>query len=275
MTVYGYLWNGSQPRNPNHAANAIRAALQEVDGAPGPVILDDGPLAEETYEKRPGARALFDMIRSGDTLVIEDWPDLGRDLPDAAALLDAVTKHRNISLYHAGTKTTYSHDDLRGLMTAAKILDSLVQRDLRYATEGAVGTMMYGNQGMGYMNMKGRNPIKRSGKRAWNQDGIAKIPDETQIAVMRECWARYQQGETHLAIARDLMQRGVKRNTGRPWVFYQKCIRKECKRRTHRIDYRHVITAIREIALKIAAGNPNHPFLAGWDWQSYLPEEDA
>ncbi|MHC4867517.1 MAG: serine integrase family protein [Planctomycetota bacterium] len=269
MTIFGYYWLGTRNFDPSPVVQNLTAAIADLQaeqgGDCGPVIVDGGPLSDHAYADRPGARRLIDLLQSEDVLVIDRFEDLGRDFTDIRCFLDALTRRWNISLWSTAENYFYSHAELRGCIPAWRIAEPIVDRDIADLENMAKRTHRRRQraQWIGWKSVHTRGRAKRQKPKTW-------VPCEEDIAVMRQIWARHQQGEPYHDIGRDLLARGVARHNGRPWCYYEKAERKNRPKGQRRIEYHYVRDAIVEIDRAIAAGDPTHPFLAGWDWESYV-----
>lgn len=270
MTIFGYFWLGTKDDDPAPTIKRVTAAMHDLEGQCGPMIVDNGALSDHGHLKRPGALSLTDQLRSEDVIVIEHFRHLGRDLKDILSFLDALTGRWELSFYNVSADYLFSHAELRGLVHAWRYAEEIVQRDVR-ALERRLRPdrgMRGAGQYLGRCVVRGHDPLHLT-KEAWNRQGVAWVSHEGEVAVMREIWSRYQQGESHLDIGLDLLARKVTRKNGGLWCFYERTVRRSHRKFGRRIDYVFVRTAIRLIDEAIAAGDPTHPFLAGWDWESY------
>ena len=264
--LYGYYWVGnSDPDIETVGRLEDQMDQWETDGygRSVEVIVDRGRMAEHKFPKRPGARRLTDVIRSGDVVVIDRLNDLGRSFEDIVQFLAHLVDRWAISLYviqeTEGDQLYLTPEQLRAMTAAWKWAVPLIEgevRSLEYAVIRAMSARVAGKKAAAL----GISFSKRyKGVPQW---------DEGEIAVLREIWSRWAQGETYRDIGLDLLARDVRTKGGALW-----CRRKGKPRSPGdlgRLCYERVRWAIQVMERVVAAGNPNHPFLAGWDWQSYL-----
>ena len=101
MTIYGYrrVSSQGQTEGTSLADQTVKVqALAQLVGLAAPIMIEDVCSGSVPVQQRPGGKAMFDALKTGDTIIVSKLDRIFRDATDALTIADDL-KQRGIDLY--------------------------------------------------------------------------------------------------------------------------------------------------------------------------------